>query len=88
LLGEWIAVLQYELELSLGQVKRSDVVSHGTSPDVREITGVELMGREQGHALVAHVAQNIRPVGQWVHFVDLTALDETVVDGGGSACPL
>lgn len=30
---------------------------------------------------VAHVAQDIGHVGQWIHFVELAAFDQAVIDG-------
>ena len=44
-----IAVFEQEPELSLGQMKCSEVVSHGTLPDLRDVAGVEFIGSQQSH---------------------------------------
>ena len=74
-----IAVFEQEPELSLGQVKCSDVVNHCTLPDLRHVAGGEFIGRQQRDVLVAHVAQYIGQVGQRVHFVEFATLDQRIV---------
>jgi hypothetical protein len=60
-------LLQQEREFALGQLQRARLVGHDASSDLREVTGVELIGREQRHAL-----EEIR-YGEAIEYIDLAA---------------